>query len=188
MTVTLRSERHTPIPMPPAVDFDALFREHAAAVARWAVRLAPSVDQDDVVQEVFMVAHRRLASLCPDVRPSTWLFGITSRVVQSQRRKQKLLRWLRRAGDDATDHLPFAGPTPVEALEQRQAMALAYRALDSMPERHRQSFILFELEGMSVLEVADLMGIKASTIKVWLHRARRRFVETLERYRGEGNA
>jgi RNA polymerase sigma-70 factor (ECF subfamily) len=183
--VTLANESHTPTSMPPVVDFDALYRQHAGAVARWVVRLAPGVDVDDVVQEVFLVAHRRFASLYPGVQLRTWLFGITSHVVQSQRRKQRLLRWLRRAGDGVMDELPFAGPTPVEALEQRQAVALAYRALDTLREKHRQAFILFELEGMSVLEVADLMGIKVATIKVWLHRARRRFIEALSAYRGE---
>jgi RNA polymerase sigma-70 factor (ECF subfamily) len=184
----LLRESHPPIRMSPAVDFDVLYREHAAAVARWAIRLAPNLDMDDVVQEVFLVAHRRLASLYPGVQPRTWLFGITSRVVRSQCRKQKLLRWLRRTSDHAMDALPFAGPSPVEALEQRQAVRLAYRALDSLREKHRQAFILFELEGMTVIEVAALLGVKVTTAKVWLHRARLRFVKTLSAYRGEDDS
>ena len=188
MTATLLRENHPPMRMPPAIDFDVLYREHARAVARWVVRLAPNLDMDDVVQEVFLVAHRRLGSLYPGVQPRTWLFGITSRVVRSQRRKQKLLRWLRRTGDQAMDALPFAGPSPVEALEQQQAVRLAYRALDGLRENHRQAFILFELEGLTVIEVAELLGVKVPTAKVWLHRARLRFVKALSASRGEGDS
>src|SRR6266404_2479783 len=64
-------------------DFDSVFRQHAAAVARWVAALGgPLLDVEDTVQEVFMVAHRRLSEFRGDAKVSTWLFQITRRVVQ----------------------------------------------------------------------------------------------------------
>jgi RNA polymerase sigma-70 factor (ECF subfamily) len=169
-------------PVPP--DFDALYASSVRDVARWAARLAgPSVDPADVVQEVFIVAHRRLDSLHAGIKPSTWLFGITRRVARSEQRKQRLWRWLYGNGSDSLDDFAFLGPTPIEQLEQRRAQLQVYRALDRMKEKYRTAFILFELEGRTTQEIADLLDAKLATVKVWLHRARAQFVTHAERGR-----
>ena len=163
---------------PRTVGFDTLYADGAPLVARWAVRLGgPSIDAADVVQEVFIVAHRRFNTLRPEIKPSTWLFGITRRVVQAQRRKLRRWRWLAKGSLESAELVPFSGPTPVQQLEQRRAFAEAYRVLEQMREKHRVAFVLFELEGHTVQEIAELCDANLNTVKVWLHRARAEFVK-----------
>ncbi len=160
------------------LSFDTLYADGAPLVARWAVRLGgPSIDAADVVQEVFIVAHRRFDTLHPEIKPSTWLFGIARRVVQAQRRKLRRWQWLAKGSFDSAELVPFSGPTPVQQLEQRRAFAEAYRVLERMREKHRVAFVLFELEGHTVQEIAELCDANLNTVKVWLHRARAEFVK-----------
>jgi RNA polymerase sigma-70 factor (ECF subfamily) len=161
-----------------AMDVEDLYRLHARTVARWAARLGgPGVDVEDVVQEVFLVAKRRLGAFTGDASVTTWLFRATANIAAAARRKQRLRRWLGRTSADERPGMGAAGPTPVEALEQRQDVAAVYRALDALPERLRRVLILFELEGLSTQEIAELTNARAATVRVWLFRARAKFQE-----------
>ena len=168
---------------------ETLYERHAHTVLRWAARLGgPGVDAEDVAQEVFLVAHRRMGHLRPGVKPSTWLFGITSRVVLSQRRRQRLRRWLSVDDADRASQLVASGSTPLESVEQRRAIALAYRILERLSEPLRESFILFEIEGLSSEEIADMTGVRPATTRVRLHRARALFFDRLRKLeRREGS-
>jgi RNA polymerase sigma-70 factor (ECF subfamily) len=173
----------------PRPDFDALYREHAATVARWAARIGtPGMDVDDIVQEVFLVVNRRLREFRGDAKIVTWLFRITENTVRNWRRRQHLRRLFRRAQDDAlAADVPSARPTPLEEIERRQNAEAVYRILDRLPERYRTVVILFEIEEMSTEQIAELLEIKAGTVRVWLHRARAHFLrlqEKEERRRG----
>ena len=72
-------------------------------------------------------------------------------------------------------------PTPAEALERDRAIGEVYRVLDRLSERHRRVLVLFEIEGMSTQEIADLVGAQVGTVRVWLFRARARFLEEHQR-------
>jgi RNA polymerase sigma-70 factor (ECF subfamily) len=163
-----------------AREFDDLYRAHFQRVARWAARLGgPGLDREDVVQEVFVIVHRELGNFRGDARVTTWLYRITENVVRHRRRKH---RWLSFFGstEDGARSLAATRPTPIEELERREAAALVYRVLDGMNERYRTLIILFELEGLSGEEIAELQGVKVATIWVQLHRARAQFLSRLE--------
>jgi RNA polymerase sigma-70 factor (ECF subfamily) len=171
---------HLPRRMPqdaaPADDFDAIFRANAATVARWAAALGGSlVDVEDAVQEVFMVAHRRLAEFRGDAKVSTWLFQITRRVVLGQRRRSRWRRWLRGSAEDAAGHLATPELGPVEELERRQAVRRLSAVLDRMNEKYRLVLVMTKLEGLPPEEIAQMCGVSPVTVRVWLHRARAQF-------------
>ena len=161
------------------VDVGAVYARHATTVARWARRLGgPAIDADDVVQEVFLIAGRKLAGFDGAAKITTWLFRTTERVVLGARRKHRLRRLLagrvRRAAEVDIVR-PGHQPTPLEEVEQRQMTAAIYQLFDRLPERHRQALILFEIEGLTTEEIAALTGVELTTVRVWLHRARTRF-------------
>jgi RNA polymerase sigma-70 factor (ECF subfamily) len=159
------------------LDISALFHLHARTVARWAARLGgPGIDVEDVVQDVFLIARRRLTHFTGQAKITTWLFRTTERVVQGLRRKQRWIRWLARSGDQVSAHLTSLRPTPVEEMERYQATVAVYRILDRMPARYRRVIILFELEGLSTDEIAKLLGARQATVRVWLFRARAQFL------------
>jgi RNA polymerase sigma-70 factor (ECF subfamily) len=185
-----RAHRHLQImsnlelmrPVPESLDIAAIYRAHGAQVARWAARLGgPSIDVDDVVQEVFLQAHQQIARFRGDAKITTWLYTITTRVTRRARNKGWLKRWLSGSARDAAGDLLSPRLTPVEELEQQRTATEVYRALDRLSERHRTLLILFELEGHSGEQVAELTGMRLGSVWVELHRARAAFLKQLER-------
>jgi RNA polymerase sigma factor (sigma-70 family) len=145
-------------------------------VARWARRLGgPSIDPDDVVQDVFLVARRRLDRWEPGARITTWLFRTTEKIARRARRRQRLRELVLRVIGANGESERGAGPTPLEQLERDETCRRVYAILDRLPERQRRVLILFELEGLSTQEIADLLGARLPTVRVWLYRARAGF-------------
>jgi RNA polymerase sigma-70 factor (ECF subfamily) len=169
-------------------EIGALYRLYSAAVQRWAARLAgPSLDLEDVVQEVFLVAHRKLPNFRRESTPATWLFGITERVVWHKRRKERWRRWLDGSAEETAAELPATGPSPLDIAASKQATRMFYRALDGVSDRYRAVLVMFELDELSGQEIADLTGVRLPTVWVWLHRGRaqllKRFIALEERSR-----
>jgi RNA polymerase sigma-70 factor, ECF subfamily len=164
------------------VDVARLYRAHERKVMRWAARLGgPGIDVEDVVQDVFLVAKRRLRSWDGSWNVETWLFRTTEKIVMAARRKRRLRRWLSLSREPSAPGMSAPRPTPAEALERDRAIDEVYRVLDRLSERHRRVLVLFEIEGMSTQEIADLVGAQAGTVRVWLFRARARFLEEHQR-------
>jgi RNA polymerase sigma-70 factor (ECF subfamily) len=165
---------------PPLLTFADVYGDHASTVARWAARLGgPSADVEDIIQEVFLVASRRLGEFREGARVSTWLFGITAKVAANERRRRKLRHWWFRLVPGAGDDAPTSGDGALEQLEKRERRILFYRALDRLNERHRRALVLFELEEMSVDEVAAHLGLRPGSTRVLLHRARAAFLKSM---------
>jgi len=155
------------------LDLDVLYRRYAPLVGRWAIHLGgPSVDAEDVVQEVFLAAQRARPTERSDARATTWLYRTTENIVRHQRRRNRVRRWLSGLASDVAGDLPAAEPQPLESVEARQARERVYAALDGMKERERNVFILFEIEELSGQAIAEMYGAKPATVWVWLHRAR----------------
>src|SRR5450432_913022 len=170
----------------PASSVESLCRCHAVQLTRWAERLGgPGIDPDDTVQEVLLIAARRLPEFRGDAKLSTWLFRITTRVVANQRRgARRRLTWsrlTRRIEDQAATE----APGPAADLERVEATRRFYKVLEELPERHRQVLVLFELEELSTEDIARLLDRPPATVRVWLHRARARFIGAWQRAQKE---
>ncbi len=157
-----------------------LYRAHAPDVARWARRLGgPLVDVEDVVQEVFLVAHRQLPSFRAEAAITTWLFRITANVASHRRRKDRIRQWLRGSAEETGADRVSLEPDASAKIEQSQLNLRLYRVLDGMSEKYRTVLILFELEEQSGEQIAELMDAKVGTVWVWLHRAKADFLERM---------
>lgn len=161
--------------------FDEIYREHFAFVWRSARRLGvdpPSLD--DVVQEVFVIAHRRLPSFEGRSSLSTWLFGITLRVARDHRRSRA-----RRPLDPHAepDSLCGTSPGPSENLERTEAVRLLHRILDELTCEQREVFVMADLEQIPMSEIATTLDINENTGYGRLRAARRSFNEALARHR-----
>jgi RNA polymerase sigma-70 factor (ECF subfamily) len=157
-----------------------IYREHADRVALWARRLlGPHGDVEDVLQEVFLVVHRRIHEYRGEAKISTWLHEITFRVTQNHRRKLRFTRWL--SLTPSVDNAIVETHTPLHALETRRAGELAYRALDKLPESERTALILFEIDGLPADEIAAITGHTVGSVWVQLSRGRKRFREAFAR-------
>jgi RNA polymerase sigma-70 factor (ECF subfamily) len=161
-----------------------VYRRHAADVGRWAARLGgPRIDVDDVVQEVFLVVNRQLPQFRGEAKLTTWLFRITDRVVRNHRRWRAVRRIVTRLTARLGDRLASTEDDAFQTLQRHAEVKAAYRVLDQLPEKYRRVLILSELEEMPAEEIARLLDARIETVRVWLHRGRRMF---LERVRREG--
>lgn len=137
-----------------------LFREHASFVWRALRRLGVrEADVDDACQEVFMVVHRKLDGFEGRSSLRTWLYGIAVRVASAERRAAK----------SRPPPAPSSGPelvdarTPYEASVEAQALARLDRALDLLDEDKRAVFVLYEVEELTMAEVAEALSCPLQT-------------------------
>lgn len=170
---------------PRADALDELYDAYAADVMRWARRLAgPGADVEDIVHDVFVVALQRGFTFQGGATVRTWLFRITHHVVGNRTRRSFLRRLLfARRKEELAAELP-APSTPHQEMERREAHERLYRALDRLPERYRTSLILYEMDGLSSDEIAELTGVSVGTVWARLHRGRAKLLDYLTRERG----
>lgn len=153
-----------------------LFRRHFEDVYRIVARLlgpgASDADIEDVVQQVFLQAHRSLPGFRGDSKTSTWLYGIASRVVLTQLRSWGRQRRLERAVE-AELASAYDARSPERAAADRQALARVWRALMKIKPKKRVVYVLFEIEGMSGEQIAEQLEVPVSTVWTRIHHARR---------------
>jgi RNA polymerase sigma-70 factor (ECF subfamily) len=168
------AEPRARIALPP---FDALYDEYFDFVWRTARRLGvPEVSADDVVQDAFLVLHRRAPDYDGVTPVKRWLLGIVVRVVSDHRRryKRKDAPCVPHAADsDGNVLLASSQPPPSAEVEQAEAVRLLDRLLSELDEAKREVLVLAELEEMTVPEIAELLGANVNTIYARLRAARR---------------
>lgn len=169
-----------------APDLRAVFRTHVDSVWRLARAFGVSVeDADDLTQEVFLVAHRRLPSFRPGASMRAWLFGITRNVVlHHQRAHSSRARHLSKlvAVEPTSD-------TPEQTLRVHQAAALLQSFLDGLDVDKRVVFVLADVEGMTTPEIAETLALPNGTVSSRLRAARaqlERFTLRMQARRSEG--
>jgi RNA polymerase sigma-70 factor (ECF subfamily) len=159
---------------------EELFRAHGAFVASFVLRLGVErAAVDDIVQEVFLTAHRRGGYDSGPARPTTWLAEIALRAVSTHRRSERRRRTV--PDEDALRAAVSGERTPLEAAEQRAAMERVDQALAALDVNRRAVFILYELEGESCDAIAAGFAIPLGTVHSRLFAARREFIEAYAR-------
>jgi RNA polymerase sigma-70 factor (ECF subfamily) len=166
-----------------SVDFRALYETWFDEVCRWLHALGgPRSDVEDLAQEVFIVARRKLPQF--DGRsPAGWLYRISANTVSDLRRRAWFKHLFLRRAAAPLEELRIEGDGPDGTLERKEAERIAYAILDQMSEKRRRVFILSELEGYDSADIAQLEGIPVPTARTRLHHARREFLERAEKLR-----
>jgi RNA polymerase sigma-70 factor (ECF subfamily) len=126
---------------------------------------------EDATQKVFLVVSQKLAAIAPD-RERSFVFGTSLRVASHARRARKRRR--EQALEEAP-HPADRSPSPEEAVAQRQALDLLGQILEGMPELLRETFVLYELEQLSMVEIANMAQVPLGTVASRLRRAREHF-------------
>ncbi len=136
-------------------------------------------DAEDLVQETFLQAYRKWGQFEGRSSPSSWLYTIAARGCQRMRRK--------RSGEpprlDSLDEelpsglalvakLPSKDDGPLEVELQKEAAEIVDRALARLPAEYRLPVVLKEIAGLSLREIAAILGIKEATAKTRVHRGR----------------
>ena len=161
--------------------YQAMYRQHFDYVWRQLRRLGIArADLPDVTHDVFVIVHRRLNSFDRDRPVRPWLFGILFRVAAGHHRLFRQTRELlpRSAGGlDPEDPAPL----PDDALLDRQARAVASRALDALDARLRSVLEMHDLGDRAVPEIAAALQIPVKTVYSRLRLARERLATAASR-------
>ncbi len=163
-------------------DLTAIFREHAPYAWRVLRRMGVAeADVEDVVQEVFVVVHRRLAEFEGRSSLRTWIYGICLRTASDHRRRAYVRR------EHATSSPPErVGSAPQgRELEERELRARLDAALAQLDDDKRAVIVLFEIEGVAMREVAAATGVPEKTAYSRLYAARRELRAALEAMGGD---
>jgi RNA polymerase sigma-70 factor, ECF subfamily len=158
-----------------------IVRAHFASVWRFLRRIGFEEDVvDDAAQDLFFVALRRIDEAQPG-RERAFLMGAAFRIASNLRRKAA--REVPTEGLETDDTLEDDAPTPETRFDEERARALLYRLLAELEESLRVVFVMYELEGLTMQEIADVIEIPAGTVASRLRRAREDFDARLHRHR-----
>lgn len=155
-TPTVEGEEALPL------EFDEVFRRYAPYVGSLVLKLLGRPgDVDDVVQDVFIQAHRGLSKLRDPAAVRPWLRRITIRRARRFLRKRWLTRWFGdESGEPQTDIAdPAASP------EERAQIANIYQRLELMGRDERLAWVLRFVEGETLEAIAALLGCSVSTVQ-----------------------
>jgi RNA polymerase sigma-70 factor (ECF subfamily) len=146
-------------------------------------------EAEDVVQESYVSAFAHLDSFRGESSLATWLSRITINEALGRLRRERAAVDLAVVETQRPEaqiiQFPQSGSVdPERTMAQREILQLVERATDSLPEMFRIVFVTRVIEGMSVEETADLLGLRPETVKTRLHRARRLVREQLDKQIG----
>jgi RNA polymerase sigma-70 factor (ECF subfamily) len=157
------------------------FRDYFELLWRLALRLGvPAALVDDVVQEAFITAERRAADIA-DGSARSFLIQTTVKLSANCRRRQSHQQQL--LAPLAVHSEPC--PTPEQLLVGKQLRQALDWLLDQLPGEQRQVFVLYEIEGHSVPEIAELLELPSGTVASRLARGRDKFSKELARFRAQ---
>lgn len=153
--------------------FDELARRVRDRVRQWAQRLVTDHDEaEDVAQLVLVRMHERLDDFEGRSRFGSWLYRIT-RNVALERRRLEARRSALLARELASQSDVSSPPTTADVADEARIGRLIASHFAALSARQRQVFELVELRGLAANDVAEQLGIDASTVRVLLLRARR---------------
>ena len=159
--------------------YDAYF----AFVWRNARRLGVSeTNADDVVQDVFVIVHRRIQDFDGRRHLRAWLFGILVRVVSDHRRSYRRKGARCVSLEHEASHLVEPQATPSEHAERAQRVQLLEQLLCQLDEGKRSLLILSELEEWTLREIAEFSGSNVNTVHSRLRVAKRDFEKVYARW------
>jgi RNA polymerase sigma-70 factor (ECF subfamily) len=151
--------------------FEELYRRHAPRLFGLTYRLVGPTEAEDLLQEIFLAAHRKMALYKGEASLGTWLFRLaTNQCLDYLRSKRARLTMLTETIDEEPG-APAAGAGPILGVVERMDLE---RAIAQLPGGSRAVFVLHDVEGCEHRDVAQQLGISEGTSKSQLHKARMR--------------
>lgn len=148
---------------------EAFVREHYPAVLRFSFRLCGRKEEaEDIAQDTFVAARQKIGSFKGRSSLRTWIHTIALNEYRQWRRRQRPLGLL--------DHDGAAADLAIAQFETGHVLA---EALKRLPEKQREAFVLFEVEQLSMNEVAMILDVPLGTAKARAHYARQSLREIL---------
>ena len=160
--------------------FEAVYRQHATRLYNLASRMMGAHGEaDDLLQDIFLLAYRKLGSFRGESSLGTWLYRLAmNQLLDYVRSRAARSSQLTDGLDDATVLADASGHRLADRAIERIDLE---RALAELPDGCRAAFLLHDVEGLEHKEVSDVLGIAEGTSKSQVHKARLRLRGLLRR-------
>jgi len=159
--------------------FEELYRAHAGRLYSLILRMAGSAqDAEDLLQEVFLTAHRKLGSFRGESTLGTWLYRLAvNQCLDFLRGRQTRMA----RATDSLDEEGAAEPADIAPVVPSAITRLDLeRAIAALPHGCRTAFVLHDVEGLEHREIARLLGVSEGTSKSQVHKARMKLRAALQ--------
>ncbi len=170
--------------------FDVLLGRWEKRIRGAIYRLVGSDEEArDLCQEAFLKAYKSLRSFKQEARFSSWLYQIALNLCRDRirRRRGKTMVSLDEL-EEGGAAMPVAGPTALDLLQERDTSRLVAQAIEALPDEQREVIILKEYQGLTFLEIAQVLDVPISTVKTRLYRGLDQLRVRLEREGFRGTA
>jgi RNA polymerase sigma factor (sigma-70 family) len=135
---------------------------------------------EDILQAAFVQAYRHLGGFRSDSKFSTWIYAIVMNGLRNQVRRNKVIRWssldARQRGKDGdyVPEMPHREPSIEITVERKMDIEVIRRIIASFPQPHQSIMFMYYFENLSLREIAERIKRPLGTVKVYLHRSRKR--------------
>jgi RNA polymerase sigma-70 factor (ECF subfamily) len=158
------------------VAFEDIYRTHSPRLFGLICRMVGRIEAEDLLQETFLSAHRKLGLYRGESALGTWLFRLATNLCLDHLRSRGS-RWSNLTDgldDEVESHGTSAGPVlgTIDRLDLERAIA-------ALPAGARMVFVLHDVEGFDHRQIGDMLGVSDGTSKSQLHRARMRLRQML---------
>jgi RNA polymerase sigma-70 factor (ECF subfamily) len=172
--------------------FETLVRRHEGRIFRMLMRMLGTREEaEDATQEAFLSLHRHGHRFRREARFSTFLYRVAANAALNRRRslgraraRERELAVRQAAGDD----LPSTPRDPEGAATGAEAQRQVQQALLALPPDLRAAVVLYDIEGQSYRDIAEVLGVPEGTVKSRIHRGRQALREELREFvRNQGS-
>src|SRR3954463_15955990 len=154
-----------------------LYERHSPSVHRFISALGiPAEEREDAAQDVFMAVYRSLARFRGEAQLSTWIYRIAARHAVRMGRRRRVREFLSALALRAPPP-----PAPPDPSERASHLHMLDRMLTRLNPKKRTVFVLFEIEGLKVDEIARVVGCPENTVWSRLHHARSEMLKMARR-------
>jgi RNA polymerase sigma-70 factor, ECF subfamily len=152
--------------------FEGLYRQHSHRLYNLVYRMAGAAEADDLLQDVFLQAYRKLGTYKGDSSLGTWLYRLAANLCLDHLRSRQGKMGQVTDSLDEDDAAPV--PSPFRPAEANNARLDLEQAVAALPPSYRAAFVLHDVEGYQHDEIAAILGIAEGSSKSLLHKARLR--------------
>ncbi len=170
--------------------FQELYRVYGKKILNYVYRMTGSRDEaEDLMQDTFILAYRKLKSLKENAKFQSWLFRIAQNNIY-QRHRNRSPETESVEDDNTREFADREGPTeplrtPEQAFLSQELEQVIQAAIDELPDKYRQVFVLSAIHKLSYREISDVMSRSLASVKSDIHRARVEVREKIRDYLGE---
>lgn len=163
--------------------FEELFNQYQLKILNLCYAMLHNREEaEDLTQEVFLEIFRSLNKFQNRCKLSTWIYRIAVNKTINQTKKNKLRRFF---SIDSNDALIVSSFEHTDwSLEEKQYNTYLHQALEKLPTKQKQAFILYSYDGLVQKEIAEIMNCSLQSVEVLVHRARKslqRHIETIDK-------